>query len=165
MTKKVKAEGIKKAREILYFMKLGDVQFFHVCFQEVKADWLLMDIAIKSFQRIINKNNKNVAITFFSDENNNLIWETWIPNEISASYNIKLLEWCEVFNNSIGTNNGFVVDGEYYKGEYKNENCFPLKLRDYAIATSINWLTKKEFIKDDEESDDENYAEAAGIEW
>ena len=48
----------------------------------------------------------------------------------------------------------------------KNQDRFPLKMRDVAISAGFGFLRDNQLVLDEEsDEDDVNYAEAAGIEW
>lgn len=180
--KQVKAavkEGGKKGQDLSGMSDMGGVKFFSVAVDTALGQWELMDSIMEGMNKEVDPSADDrkggaghiAKCLMFADENILLII-CHMPKELSEQVSQK--EWFGNITDSVGAgvkgepvelsnDKGYIMKAEL-AADPDNE-LFPLKLRDTAIARSFEFLVSKGVVQPQESDDDENYAEMADIEW
>lgn len=154
---------------------MGGVAYFHLACEAPNGNFDDLDAAMNAANKLVDETAEDrkggageYAKIFFSAGNDSLIAIAHVPDNLKA--NIDIREWLDA---AMSTVNGKFV-GDVYDNKLKSEakadrdnNLFPLKMRDTAIGAGFAFLRKKNLVSDDGD-DDVDYAalaEAGGIEW
>lgn len=182
--KQIKAavkEGGKKGQDLAGMSDMGGVKFFSVAVESALGDWTLMEKILEGMNKEVDPNaddRKGGAghigkCLLFADEKILLIL-CHVPTALANDLDPK--EWFGTLTSSVKATQvgepSSIAEGPaagvVFKAELKadaDKQCFPLKERDIAISRSYEFLVSKQLVRPDESDDDENYAEAANIEW
>lgn len=172
-------EGGKKGQDLAGMRDMGGVKFFSVAVESANGKWELMDAILEGMNKEVDPNAEDRKggagdigkSLLFADENVLLILNH-LPKALSDE--ISQEDWFAAIADSVGAKRvGEKVDlpndgGSVLKAELsadQDNEKFPLKDRDVAIARSFEYLVSKGLVRPDESSDDENYAELAGVDW
>lgn len=174
--KESEKEGGKKAQDIAGMADMGGVSYFHLACNAPNGNFDDLDAAMNAANKLVDETAEDrkggagdYAKIFFSAGDDNLIAVAHVPDALKANIDIK--EWIMACMSTVG---GAVV-GDVYDNKLKAEakadrdnNLFPLKMRDTAIGAGFEFLRKKGLVNDHDSDDDVDYsalADAAGIEW
>lgn len=169
-------EGEKKGVDLSGMSAMGGVKFFSVAVESACGEWAGMEAVLKGMNTEVDESadeRKGGAgdlgkCLLFADEAVLLVL-CHVPEERVADINAEewfasVLEGCGAKKVEGGIDG---VSGVVLKGVLNadpDKGVFPLKVRDVAINRSFDYLVSKMLVRPDE-SDDENYAEMAEIEW
>jgi nucleoside-diphosphate kinase len=175
--KKVKAcikEGGKKGQD-LSGMSVFGCHFFLTTFIEPEGDMSYLQMCMDGANKPVDPEGDDrkggagdLGKIFFSAGDKELSIICHVPEERKAE-----LSCADYLNAILGPLKDAGVKPVIEKGTDENflkvnikgnpdANVFPLKLRDECVARGFDFLKSKGLILDDE-SDDENYADAAGV--
>lgn len=172
-------EGGKKGQDLAGMRDMGGVKYFSVAVESANGKWELMDAILEGMNKEVDPNAEDRKggagdigkCLLFADENALLILNH-LPKCLSEE--ISQEEWFSAIINSVGAKRiGEKVElpndgGSVMKAELsadQDKEIFPLKDREIASSRSFEFLVAKGFVRPDESSDDENYAELAGVDW
>merc|ERR1712146_823360 len=154
-------EGGKKGQDLCGMADMGGVKFFHVAMESPKGDFELLELCMEGaapYGKIM-----------FSAGDDKLIALAYVPDALEETLPIK--EWLEHVMSSVGGKVVGDVKDNCLRAEApadKDNNLFPLKMRDTAIGMGFQLLRKKGLVVDEDSDDDVDYAgmaEAAEISW
>ena len=148
---------------------MGGVKFFHVAMDTPKGDWDLLELCMDGANKEVDESaddRKGGAGKFgkimLSAGDEKLIALAYVPDDLESTLPIK--EWLEHVMSSVG---GKVI-GEPANNRLraeapadKDNNLFPLKMRDTAIGAGFGLLRKKGLVVDEDSDDDVDYAAMA----
>ncbi|MEW5297120.1 MAG: hypothetical protein WDW38_005932 [Sanguina aurantia] len=164
-------EGGKKGVDLDGVSALGGVSFFNISVETPEGDMELLEAVLEGANVEVDEaaderkgGAGKIGKMFFSSGVNQLAMICHVPKELAEK--LTLAEWMEAVLKPIG---GSVLEStdEVAKAIVLGNveaGKFPIKMRDEAISAGFALLRSKGLVIDDD-SDDENYAEAAGVEW
>lgn len=155
---------------------MGGVMYFHLACDAPNGNFDDLDAAMNAANKLVDETAEDrkggagdYAKIFFSAGQDNLIAVAHVPDALKDKIDIH--EW---LNAAMSTVNGKII-GDVYDNKLKAEakadrdnNLFPLKMRDTAIGAGFAFLRKKNLVSDHDSDDDVDYSalhEQAGIEW
>jgi len=156
---------------------MGGVNFFHVAIEAANGDWELLQEAMNAANKEVDEaaedrkgGGGSYGKIFFSAGDDELIMLGHVPEALKDK--IDLNDWMQAICDS-GIKGKIVgsVEKNLLKASAaadRNNNLFPLKMRDTAIGAGFSYLRKKGLVVDADSDDDVDYAgmaEAGGIEW
>ena len=156
---------------------MGGVNFFHVAIESANGNFDLLMEAMTAANKEVDEaaedrkgGGGSYGKIFFSAGDEALIMIAHVPEALKDQLNIT--EWLQTVCDS-GIKGKIVdtVENHCLKAEApadRNNNLFPLKMRDTAIGAGFAFLRKKGLVVDADSDDDVDYAgmaEAGGIEW
>jgi len=175
MSKDAIKEGGKKGQDLAGMAEMGGVNFFHLAMDVPNGNFDELEAAINAANREVDPTAEDrkggageYGKIFFSAGDEALIAIAHVPENLKSQVDIK--EW---LTDVISSVNGRIV-GDVYDNKLRaeakadrNNNLFPLKMRDTAIGVGFAFLRKKGLVSDDgdEDVDYAALAEAGGIEW
>lgn len=166
-------EGGKKGQDICGMSSFG-VHFFCVTIESCPDNWDLFDQVMIGMNKEVDPEADDrkggaadLAKVLFCAGPTKLMIYAHVPAERMEACNV------EEFLNAVAEPVGAVViegssvDGCFLKAEVlgnPDENKFPLKMRDQAVAAGFDFLRSKSLVLDDDGSDDDiNFADDCGI--
>merc|ERR1712146_438808 len=163
-------EGGKKGQDLCGMADMGGVKFFHVAMESPKGDFELLELCMEGANKEVDEtaeDRKGGAAPYgkimFSAGDDKLIALAYVPDALK--------EWLEHVMSSVGGKVVGDVKDNCLRAEApadKDNNLFPLKMRDTAIGMGFQLLRKKGLVVDEDSDDDVDYAgmaEAAEISW
>jgi hypothetical protein len=144
---------------------MGGVSYFHLACNAPNGNFDDLDAAMNAANKLVDETAEDrkggagdYAKIFFSAGDDNLIAVAHVPDALKANIDIK--EWIMACMSTVG---GAVV-GDVYDNKLKAEakadrdnNLFPLKMRDTAIGAGFEFLRKKGLVNDHDSDDDVDY--------
>ncbi|EGD73497.1 flagellar associated protein [Salpingoeca rosetta] len=173
--KAAKKEGGKKGQDLSGMHDMGGISYFHVAMEKCEGSLELLQHALDGANVEVDEKADDrkggaghLGKMFLSANNDQLAIICHVPKDRHEVVTPK--EWVEVF---LGMYNGKIVEeGEdFVKATVpadKDNERFPLKMRDEAMNLGYSFLAKKGLVREDEDEDDMldgDALEAAGIEW
>lgn len=180
--KQIKAalkEGGKKGQDIEGNFELGIAKLFCVRSETANGKWELMDKILEGMNKEVDPNGEDrkggaghigKTILFANDEV--VLILNHVPKPAAELVDQK--EWFDVIVKGasaevIGEPVTLPGDGGVVlKAEMKRDpeaNKFPIKAIDQAMSDSYYFLLGKGLVATQDSDDDQDYSEAAGIEW
>lgn len=170
--KRVKAclkEGGKKGQD-LGGMSVFGCHYFLTSMIEPQGEMKYLELCMEGANKKVDPNAEDrkggagdIAKIFFSAGDKTLSMICHVPKECTE---LGLHEYFNAVLTRIKDPNVVEVNEHMLKCEVQGDpdkGIFPLKLRDEVIAAGFEFLRSKNLILDDASDDDENYAEAAGV--
>jgi hypothetical protein len=150
---------------------MGGVSYFHLACNAPNGNFDDLDAAMNAANKLVDETAEDrkggagdYAKIFFSAGDDNLIAVAHVPDALKANIDIK--EWIMACMSTVG---GAVV-GDVYDNKLKAEakadrdnNLFPLKMRDTAIGAGFEFLRKKGLVNDHDSDDDVDYRYAFSL--
>lgn len=163
-------EGGKKGQDICGMSAFG-VHFFCVAVDSCPDDWELFEKVMEGMNKPVDPDGDDrkggaadLAKVLFSAGPTKVLMYAHVPDECKDKATVK--EFLEAVAAPL---NGKVTDlsenfGKAEAAGDPDNNLFPLKMRDQAIAAGFEFLRSKSLILDDDGSDDDiNFADECGI--
>uniref|UniRef100_A0A7S3VPK0 Uncharacterized protein n=1 Tax=Dunaliella tertiolecta TaxID=3047 RepID=A0A7S3VPK0_DUNTE len=169
-------EGGKKGQDLSGMAALGGVCFFNVSAEEPNGDWKLLEKVMEGANAPVDEAAEerkggagDIGKFFFSAGDDKLIAFGHMPKSLESK-GLGLKEWTDELLKKMPGAQVLESSDEYAKIEMKadtEKGIFPLKIRDEAITAGFQLFKAKGLVpaNADSDSDDVNYAEAAGVEW
>jgi hypothetical protein len=174
--KEIKAavkEGGKKGQDIAGMNAMGGVKFYHIAVESAGSSMELLDKVLEGFNKEVDEAAEerkggagDLGKILLSASDPSLLLLCHVPKEIAGE--VDQAEWFSTVCKAAGASPVESADPTVLKAELKanpEKGIFPLKVRDTAINAGYEYLVSKSLIRPDDDDDDANYAEDAGIEW
>jgi hypothetical protein len=174
--KEIKAavkEGGKKGQDIAGMNAMGGVKFYHIAVESAGSSIELLEKVLEGFNKVVDDSAEerkggagDLGKILLSAADPALLLLCHVPKEIADE--IDQVEWFDIVCKAAGASPLPSSDPTVLKAELKanaEKGIFPLKVRDTAINAGYEYLVSKSLIRPDDDDDDTNYAEDAGIEW
>lgn len=156
-------EGRKLAQRLVSSAKTNDMKYFVMAVDIPMGDIELIHRVMTG----INENNvaRTLGKLIFSAGDDKLVGYAHVPKGLHT-YGLDAHTWIEDCSQGC-TSTIRSIDEESVQLEITSctEENTPFKLRDQLINRGIHVLRQHDLLPREPESDDENYAEAVGIEW
>lgn len=166
-------EGGKKGVDLDGVCAMGGVMFFNLAVDTPNGDFALLEKVMEGANAEVDESAEErkggagaIGKLFASAGDNQLACMVHVPKALSEKLSLK--EWTEAVCSAI---KGDIVEigdefAKFKAAADQEAGRFPLKMRDEAIAAGLALLKAKGLIPEGgSDSDDVNYAEAAGVEW
>jgi len=178
--KKLKAaikEGGKMGVELIGNFDLGGPEFFTTKAEAPEGDHVLLQALMDAANKEIDPTEEEakggsakVGKMFLSAGEARLALMCHCPTEDKAAGKCSASDWMKGVLAKIPDGKGVFLEGDAYyaKGEIvqdKTAGRFPLKDRDECQSASVGWLKEKGLFPEQDEEDDWQPDDDAGIEW
>jgi hypothetical protein len=168
-------EGGKKGVDLVGVSDMGGVSFFNLAVETPNGDVEQLKLVMEGANLPVDEGAEErkggasgLGKMFLSAGDDQLAVYCHVPKTLAEEKKVTMVDWVAALN--------AVLKGEILEQteEYTtivakkdaDNNRFPLKMRDEAIAAGLAFLRENGLIPaNDSSSDDVNYAEAAGVEW
>mmetsp|Transcript_20001 Transcript_20001/g.34464 ORF Transcript_20001/g.34464 Transcript_20001/m.34464 type:complete len:182 (+) Transcript_20001:58-603(+) len=170
-----KKEGGKKGQDLNGVAALGGVCFFNVAVDEPEGDLELLQAVLDGCNAEVDEAAEerkggagDIGKFLLSAGETSLAAIGHVPKALAGKLTLK--EWSARLLEKMPGGEIVEENEEFCKLLMKADpeaGVFPLKIRDAAISWGFLLLKEKGLVPDagDDDSDDVNYAEAAGVEW
>lgn len=177
--KQVKAalkEGGKKGQDLAGMNAMGGVKFFGVVVESAHGSHQLLDQILKGMNKEVDESADDrkggagdIGKTLLYADDKVLLMLCHVPESLAGD--IEQDAWFAAMVDAVGATREAKTGSDaagVLRATLKadaDSGVFPLKMRDVAVNASYDYLVGKGLVRQDESSDDDNYAENAGIEW
>lgn len=174
--KQIKAaikEGGKKGQDLAGMNAMGGVKFFGVVTESVHGSHELLSKVLEGMNKEVDDSADDrkggagdIGKTLLYADDAALLILCHVPASLSSDIDHE--EWFAAIIGAVGAKREESSESGVLRATLPadaDKGIFPLKMRDQAVNASYDFLVAKGLVRPDESSDDDNYAENAGIEW